>query len=85
MFTGLYFLLLTETFAFVPLLFEAVSAFGTAGLSLGVTEGLSSWGKVSIILLMFIGRLGPLSLGVALARRKQRPNYTFPEERILLG
>lgn len=84
-FTGIFSLLLHEVFAFVPLMFEAVSAFGTAGLSMGVTSGLSSMGKVSIICLMFIGRLGPLTLGIALAKRKQQSNYTFPEERILLG
>ena len=78
-------LLLTEVFPFVPLMFETVSAFGTTGLSMGITPGLSTVGKVSMIVVMLVGRLGPLTIGMILYKRRVKSNYSFPEERILLG
>jgi len=83
--TFVYGLLLTETGPFMPIFFETISAFGTVGFTMGLTETLSSWGKVLIIILMFLGRVGPLTFAFALARRKPKPNYQFPEERLLLG
>ncbi|NQY73329.1 MAG: hypothetical protein HRT90_01050 [Candidatus Margulisbacteria bacterium] len=83
--TFFYLLLLTESGGFFPILFETISAFGTVGLSVGMTEQLTKVGKILIILLMFIGRVGPLSIAFALARRRSKPNYAYPEERILLG
>ena len=70
---------------FLDTLFEAVSAFGTVGLSTGATAYLSSWGKAIIIFLMFIGRVGPLTLGIALqVRPKHVISYEFPNEEIIL-
>jgi trk system potassium uptake protein TrkH len=69
---------------FLSLNFEAVSAFGTVGLSMGETPGLRSTSKLVIILLMFIGRLGPLTLAVALGRRR-RVEYQYAEEEVLVG
>lgn len=63
---GCYLLALTESFGFEGLLFEAASALGTVGLSTGITAGLTSVGKAVIIVLMFMGRLGPLAFGMAL-------------------
>ncbi|MFC1752154.1 TrkH family potassium uptake protein [Thermoproteota archaeon] len=70
---------------FLPHFFETVSAFGTVGLSLGVTKYLSILGKVFIMMVMFIGRLGPLTVAFALSRRKPKPNYSYPEENVLIA
>ena len=67
------------------LLFEAVSAFGTVGLSTGITPGLPDAAKVILVLLMFLGRLGPLTLGTALAFRDRRILYEYPKERPAIG
>lgn len=66
-------------------LFEAFSAFGTVGLSVGTTSGLTIAGKVAIILTMFVGRVGPLTLLYALGRRKSRGTYEYAEESVLVG
>jgi len=58
---------------------------GTVGLSLGLTLKLNFIGKIFIILTMFIGRVGPLTLVLALAHRKQPPAITYPEDKIMLG
>ncbi|MDA1354349.1 MAG: hypothetical protein O3A01_07800 [bacterium] len=80
-----YILLVTEAADFMGTYFETISAFGTVGLSLGMTPFLSEFGKIAVIGLMFVGRVGPLTVAFALSRRKSKPNYKFPEERILLG
>lgn len=78
---------LTEAASFIEVFFEATSAFGTVGLSLGITPQLSSIGKVMIIITMFAGRVGPLTLAFALAQRqrKGRGKLKYPEEKILVG
>ena len=71
---------------FLDVLFETVSAFGTVGLSTGLTPELSTPGRVLITLLMFIGRLGPLTIGFAFILRNVRPaKYRYAEERIMIG
>lgn len=71
---------------FLDTLFEAVSAFGTVGLSTGITSSLSTGGKVIIIFLMFAGRIGPLTLGIALQMRQKRNIvYEFPNEEIVVS
>lgn len=69
---------------FLELLFEVVSAFGTVGLSMGVTGELSVWGKIIVTVIMFVGRLGPLVIGVAVSRRSIA-RYHYAEERIMVG
>lgn len=66
LFLGVYLLTITESAPLMDILFEATSALGTVGLSMGYTPGLSGLGKVIIILLMFIGRVGPLTFGIAI-------------------
>jgi trk system potassium uptake protein TrkH len=66
-------------------LFEVVSAFGTVGLSTGITGGLTTAGKLCIIATMFAGRVGPLTLALAVAVRERKDNYVFPEENIMVG
>ncbi|HRP46703.1 MAG TPA: TrkH family potassium uptake protein [Trueperaceae bacterium] len=65
--------------------FEAVSAFGTVGLSAGVTPLLSDSGRVVIILLMYLGRIGPLTLATALARNVTNDEVEYPHEEVLVG
>ncbi len=78
-------LTISEKMDFLPVFFETVSAFGTVGLSTGVTPKLSSFGRVLIILTMFVGRLGPLTLALAFAERKRNGVYHFPKEKIMVG
>jgi len=70
--------------SFMVFLFEVVSAYGTVGLSMGVTSQLQSISKFLIIILMYIGRLGPLTLAIALQRRKKL-KIKHMEENILVG
>ena len=67
------------------ILFEAVSAFGTVGLSTGITPTLPDGAKLVLIGLMFLGRLGPLTLGSAIALRQRRILYEYPKERPAIG
>ena len=78
-------LLVAENKPYLPLLFETVSAFGTVGLSTGVTPDLTFTGKVMIILLMYMGRVGPLTLALALARKAIKGKIEYPEARVLIG
>ncbi len=70
---------------FVEYLFETVSAFGTVGLSMGITPSLSDTQKMAIILMMFAGRVGPLTLAFSLARRTSKKSLTYAEEGIMVG
>jgi potassium uptake TrkH family protein len=67
------------------LLFEVVSAFGTVGLSTGITAELPPAGQIMLMVLMFLGRLGPLTLGTALVLRKRKVLYELPKERPVIG
>lgn len=66
-------------------LFETVSAFATVGLSTGITPTLSEPAQVVLIVMMFLGRLGPLTLGSAIALRERRVLYEYPKERPAIG
>lgn len=66
-------------------LFEAVSAFATVGLSTGITFDLHPAAEVVLVLLMFLGRIGPLTLGSAIALRERRILYELPKERPAIG
>lgn len=78
-------LLATEDGGFKALMFESVSAFNTVGLSTGMTSQLSSFGKIIIILTMFVGRIGPLTLAFSLAERTSKGKYAYPQERVIIG
>lgn len=69
LFIGVLALLFFETFSLKEIFFEAASALGTVGLSAGITPGLGSAGKIIIIIMMFIGRLGPLTFGMLIFKR----------------
>lgn len=66
-------------------LFEVISAFATVGMSTGLTPTLGVGGQLILVGLMFFGRLGPITLGVALALRERPRRYEVPEERVLVG
>ncbi|MGL4307342.1 TrkH family potassium uptake protein [Cetobacterium sp. SF1] len=78
-------MMMVEDFKFEDIVFEVVSAFGTVGLSLGITAKLSIFSKILIIITMFIGRLGPLTFALALGENKVRENVKYPKENILVG
>ncbi|MCG3135953.1 MAG: hypothetical protein HMLKMBBP_03732 [Planctomycetes bacterium] len=65
--------------------FEAVSAFATCGLSTGITSQLSPAGKIILVFTMFAGRIGPLTLAVAAASKARSGQFAPPEERVLIG
>lgn len=73
--------------SFMDTLFEVVSAFGTVGLSRGLTPQLSNIGRLVITLTMFVGRLGPLTLafGIAQRQKENKGYYRYPEGKILVG
>lgn len=74
-------------FRFLDYFFEATSAVGTVGLTLGVTPYLSAFGKLIIIFCMFFGRLGPITIGVAFAIRSDETKniFNYPDEKVLVG
>ncbi|MCL6634904.1 MAG: TrkH family potassium uptake protein [Peptococcaceae bacterium] len=76
---------ITEEADFLKVLFETVSAFGTVGLTMGLTPELTTAGRLLIITTMFLGRLGPLTVAFALAQRRKRALIRFPEENIIVG
>ena len=78
-------LMVTSSFGFSETLFEAISAFATVGLSTGITPHLSGAGDGILIGLMYLGRVGPLTLAVALVLREHDPRFRYPEERPLVG
>lgn len=67
------------------LLFEAVSALATVGLSTGITPELTSAGKILLIVLMFVGRLGPLTMAVAISRRTRPVRVRYAEDHVMIG
>jgi trk system potassium uptake protein TrkH len=75
----------TESASIFSLLFEVTSAFGTVGLSTGITPKLSDVGKVLITLTMFAGRVGTLTLLMALALRPRKERLKYPEGKIVIG
>jgi trk system potassium uptake protein TrkH len=70
---------------FLELLFEVVSAFGTVGLSTGITSTLSSTGKVILVLVMFTGRLGPLAIALGLFGKERKAKLEYPEGSVMVG
>jgi trk system potassium uptake protein TrkH len=75
----------TEDKLFMELVFEVISAFGTVGLSMGITPDLTTTGKFLIILMMFAGRIGLFTFAVAMSEIKDDSSYSFPENNITVG
>ena len=78
-------LAILEPFSLMQVLFEATSAFGTVGLSTGITPELSLPGKLLIAVTMYLGRVGPLTVALALAQGEKVAKYRFPESRVKIG
>jgi trk system potassium uptake protein TrkH len=70
---------------FVEYLFDTVSAFGTVGLSMGITPKLNDVQKFALIMMMFAGRVGPLTLAFSLSRSIGRKSLTYAEEGVMVG
>ncbi len=75
----------TERHSFLMVLFEVTSAFATVGLTMGLTTQLTIVGKILIMFMMFIGRLGPLTLAFALKINNEREVIRYPEGRVIIG
>jgi len=78
-------LLVIEDFPFIDILFETVSAFGTVGLSTGITGELSKISRILITITMFAGRVGPLTLAVAIGEKQRKGIYHYPTEKVMVG
>jgi len=78
-------LTITEHAEFMQVLFEVTSAFGTVGLTTGITPSLSTAGKGWLILTMFAGRVGPITLAFAIAMRARKAQIQYPEGKIIIG
>jgi trk system potassium uptake protein len=80
-------LTLTETHNFIDVMFEVTSAFATVGLSRGITPDLSDYGKLIITVTMFVGKVGPLTLAFALAKRHKQYDgkIRYPEDKLMVG
>jgi len=76
---------ITEKAPFINILFEVVSAFGTVGLTTGITPTLTVAGKLLIIITMFAGRVGPVTLALALAMRQRNTLVQYPEGKVIIG
>jgi trk system potassium uptake protein TrkH len=76
---------LTENVPFDRALFEVTSAFATVGLSTGITPGLPPSAQFVLVLLMYVGRVGTIAVGTAIALNTRRRHYRYPEERPLVG
>lgn len=75
----------TTTFSLDAILFEVISAFSTTGLSTGITATLPQWHQLILVVLMFLGRLGPITLGTSLAMRERQRLYRRPESAMIIG
>ncbi len=71
--------------SFINLFYEAASAFGTAGLTTGVTQNIGGVSKILLIISMYIGRVGPLTVLFAIIKRNKKKGYKYPEGKILIG
>lgn len=74
-----------EELSLKDIAFEVFSAFGTVGLSLGITAKLSSMSKIVLIVVMFIGRVNMLTLVIAIFKKEKRKNYRYPTEEIIIN
>ena len=83
-FVAVFLLNVIEEEPFLPILFEVISAFGTVGLSMGITASLTTFGKIIIIFIMFLGKIGPLTLAFSLAKT-DKAQIRYPNENILTG
>jgi len=85
-FAGTSAISMIEGLPFADVLYETASAFGTVGISLGITPSLGTASRIIIILMMFMGRIGVLTLGyIVLARKRDSANIRYPDANLLIG
>ncbi|MBB6454829.1 potassium uptake TrkH family protein [Salirhabdus euzebyi] len=84
-FVSVVFISIVEEFSLISIIFEVSSAFGTTGLSMGITSGLSPFSQIVLMILMFIGRIGILTFLFTFNTRKKSGQYHYPKERIIIG
>lgn len=86
-FTALLFLNILNDLPFFDLLFETISAFGTVGLSRGITSNLSELSKLIIVIVMFTGRVGIFTIALAIGKdiTNETSKYKFPELNLMVG
>ena len=82
---GILLLLAVTDFHLADIVFESISAFATVGLSTGITGDLPAAGQFVIIVLMFVGRVGPITAATAIALRRRPRPYRYAEERLIVG
>ena len=78
-------MMIATDYDFEPLLFESISAFATVGLSTGITFDMPPAGQVVLIALMYMGRVGVVTVGAALALSAKPRRYALPEEHVIVG
>ena len=78
-------MLIAESFSPEEIVFEVISAFGTVGLTLGITPDLTTFSKLLLIFTMFLGRLGPMTFALAIGETKKKALSKYPKENILVG
>ena len=78
-------LMALDDLTLMPALFESASAFGTVGLSTGITAGLGGLGQFLLVVVMLAGRVGPITFVTAWALRDSARVYRYPEERPIIG
>ncbi|MBE7413054.1 MAG: portal protein [Leptospiraceae bacterium] len=84
-FVAIFALILNEKFEFLDISYEVVSAFGTVGLTRGITPSLSDFGKIIISVVMFSGRVGIFTMFVAFTPKAKIPKYKYPIEYVVVG
>lgn len=84
-FSSIILLTLLEPVSLESIIFEVTSAFGTVGLSLGITGDLSTLSKIILMILMFIGRVGIFTFLLVFKRKKDPAKFNYPKERIIIG
>ncbi|SET28478.1 Trk-type K+ transport system, membrane component [Oceanobacillus limi] len=84
-FGSLLLISIVEPFTITEILFEVTSAFGTVGLSMGITSELTTFSKIFLMALMFIGRVGIITFLFMFKNNKQNGKYHYPKERIIIG
>ena len=86
LFVGVFLLSLLEPkVGILPLVFECVSALSTVGSSLDLTPTLGTYGKMLIVILMFIGRVGAFTLVIGLIKQEKKRNYRYPTDHIIIN
>ena len=78
-------IMISDGLELLPALFEITSAFGTTGLSLDITPQLSPFGKILVAVIMFLGRVGPITFIIAMTARQRPARYKYPQEDIAIG